>query len=231
MSGLYFLLYVKTPKERLFLLGLTSIFTLMLLLTFARVAWVALFIFVFLLALLRFRLLLFPLILFPFVLSVFSPVFQERVLESFHPTPDSSIVWRQTLWSDVTRYSLQQGRTVFGSGMDTFPLVSEAVRGITNGPNDPHNDFVKFFVEGGVVGVGVLLLYLFTLLTLLVRGYRQERPDSRLRLAYGILILFFFTLELSALTDNVFKNTPVQWIFFATFGALLAISETKKKLA
>jgi len=42
------------------------------------------------------------------------------------------------------------------------------------------------------------------------------------------MFIFFLTLELSALTDNIFKNTPVQWLFFTAFGALLALSEKKK---
>lgn len=98
---------------------------------------------------------------------------------------------------------------LLGSGMDTFPKVSESVRGTNQGPNDPHNDFVKFFVEGGLVGLSVFLLYLFSLGYLLIKKYRQARPGSALRLAFGIMFIFFLTLELSALTDNIFKNTPV----------------------
>lgn len=228
-AGLYLLLFAESGLKRLIVLGLLGIFSSMLLLTFARVAWVALFVFTFLLALFRYRLLLFPLFLFPFVLYVFSPTFQARVVESFQADPDSSLVWRQTLWHDVTRHSIQEDRLLLGSGMDTFPKVSESVRGTNQGPNDPHNDFVKFFVEGGLVGLGIFLLYLFSLGYLLIKKYRQARPGSALRLAFGIMFIFFLTLELSALTDNIFKNTPVQWLFFTAFGALLALSEKKKE--
>lgn len=228
-GSLYLLLFAESGLKRLVVLGLLGIFSIMLILTFARVAWIALFVFTFLVALFRYRLLLFPLILFPFILYVFSPTFQARVIESFQADPDSSLVWRQTLWHDVTRHSIQEDRMLLGSGMDTFPKVSESVRGTNQGPNDPHNDFVKFFVEGGLVGLGVFLLYLFSLGYLLIKKYRQARPGSALRLAFGIMFIFFLTLELSALTDNIFKNTPVQWLFFTAFGALLALSEKKKE--
>lgn len=226
-GALYLLLFADRGVKRILMLGILGIFAVMLMLTFARVAWVALFVFIFLGALFRYRLLLFPLLLLPFVLFTFSPSFQERVIESFHPDPDSSIVWRQELWHDVTRYSIQEERVLLGSGMDTFPKVSESIRGTTHGPNDPHNDFVKFFIEGGVLGVSIFILYLASLVWLMVKHYRESKKGSALQLAFGIMILFFLTIELSALTDNIFKNTPLQWLFFTALGALLSLSEKK----
>lgn len=226
-GSLYLLLFAGSGIKRIIMLGALGIFSTVLILTFARVAWIALFLFVFLVALFRYRLLLFPLLLLPVALSVFSPTFQARVAESFQSNPDSSLVWRQTLWKDVTRYSIQEERLLLGSGMDTFPKVSESLRGTAHGPNDPHNDFVKFFVEGGIVGLGVFLIYLSSLGYLLIKKYKASKPESALRLAYGIMFIFFLTLELSALTDNIFKNTPVQWLFFTALGALLALSEQK----
>lgn len=227
---MYLVLFAESGLKRILMLSILGIFATMLLLTFARVAWVALFLFVFLVSLFRYRLLLFPLFLFPFVLFVFSPSFQSRVSESFHPDPDSSIVWRQTLWNDVTVATRQDNRVLLGAGMDTFPKISESVRGTNHGPNDPHNDLVKFYVEGGIIGVAALIIYLGSIATILIRRYRSSRRGSALQIAFGILFIFFLTLELSALTDNIFKNTPVQWLFFTALGALLALSDQKKQL-
>ncbi|OGI22523.1 MAG: hypothetical protein A2808_03430 [Candidatus Moranbacteria bacterium RIFCSPHIGHO2_01_FULL_55_24] len=225
---LYSVVYAKTTREKFFVSLYMGILMIMLLLTFARVAWVALFLFAFLLAIFRYRLLLFPLLLIPFVLFVFSPAFQSRIESTLSPDPDSSIVWRQTLWHDVTTKSIQDGRYYLGSGMDTFPVVSESLRGARFGSNDSHNDFVKFFVEGGVVGVSLFALYLLSLLYIIGKRYAQSKPERALRLSYGILLLFFLTLEIAALSDNVFKNTPVQWLFFGLLGALLSLSQEKK---
>ncbi|MBP9727926.1 MAG: O-antigen ligase family protein [Candidatus Moranbacteria bacterium] len=226
-AGLYLLLFAEGGLKRLITLSGLALLSIMLLLTFARVAWIALFIFAFLLALFRYRLLLFPLILFPIILYVFSPLVQERITESFRSDPDSSLVWRTTLWQDVIRYSIQEERLLLGSGMDTFPKVSESVRGTTHGPNDPHNDFLKFFIEGGLVGLGAFIIYLGSIGYLIIKKYKESKRESALRLAYGVMFLFFLTLELSALTDNIFKNTPVQWLFFTALGALLALSAQK----
>ncbi len=225
---LYFILFVKSRRERLISLIFLFILTVTLLLTFARVAWVALFLFIFFLALFRYRLLLFPLILFPLVLFTFSTPFQDRVIDSLRPGLDSSIVWRQNLWHDVTTKSIQDGNLWWGNGMDTFPLVSESLRGTRLGSNDPHNDFVKFFVEGGIVGVGVYIIYILSLFFLLLHGYIKSRPKSALRVSFALMTFFFLTLEVSSLSDNVFKNTPVQWVFFIMLGALLSLLQKEK---
>lgn len=224
MGIMYLALFARSTRQRMIYLALTGMFTLLLLLAYARVAWLALLFFGFLIALMRFRMLLIPLLLFPLVLYTFSATFQERVQESLTPGPDSSIVWRLNLWHDVTRASIQDGRLLLGSGMDTFPKVAERLRGIQLGSTDPHNDVVKFFVEGGVLGVGVYLLYIGSILFLLVRGYLWSPNKSALRLSFGLLLLYFLSLQLASLSDNVFKNTPVQWIFFTVTGALLSLS-------
>jgi O-antigen ligase len=226
-AALYFLVFARSNRNQLFTLLFLGSLACVLLLTFARVAWLALFVFTFLLALFRYRFLLIPIIFLPLVLFALSSDFQERVLASFSPHPDSSIIWRQNLWHDVTTKSIQDGNLWLGSGMDTFPIVSESLRGSTFGSNDPHNDFVKFFIEGGIVGVLVYILYLASILFLLLKNYFRSRPGSALQLSFGILILFFFSLQIASLSDNVFKNTPVQWLFFIALGALLALAEKK----
>lgn len=227
-AWLFFIIFSHSSHKKLFTLCMLGIFTIVLFLTFARVAWLALFIFTFLLALFRYRLLLFPLIFFPLVLFVFSQNFQERVLESLAARPDSSIVWRQNLWHDVTTQSIQDGNFWLGSGMNTFPIVSENLRGISFGSNDAHNDFIKFFVEGGVIGLAVYLLYLASIFFILIKNYFRVPPQSYLRLAFGTLILFFFVITIASLSDNVFRHAPVQWLFFAATGGLLALAKKEK---
>jgi O-antigen ligase len=156
---------------------------------------------------------------------LFAP-FQDRVLESLERDPDSSLLWRETLWHDVTTQALEDGRIVFGSGLDTFHLMAERLRGIRLGPNEAHNDFVKFFVEGGIIGLAAFLAYLGSILLILYRGYKKA-PSMRLRTLFGFLLIFFLVLQTAALTDNVFKNTPVQWLFFVTLGGALALAGSR----
>ncbi|MBP9751716.1 MAG: O-antigen ligase family protein [Candidatus Moranbacteria bacterium] len=217
---LFLAIYARFPKSRAIgwiFLGCSS---LALLLTFSRVAWVALFVFLVLLALWRVRVLLLPLLLAPIVLLTFSEPVRDRVAETFDPTPDSSIVWRQTLWVDTIRMAHIDGRQWLGTGLETFPKVSENLRGIRFGSNEAHNDFVKFFIEGGYVGLAAFVLYLLSILSIITLSYRRA-TDTRLKTVFGFLGILFFAMILSMTTDNIFKNTPLWWVFFALLGAAL----------
>ena len=124
-----------------------------------------------------------------------------------------------------------EGRIWLGSGMDTFRTSSETLRGLRFGSNDPHNDFIKFYVEGGRVGVVVLSLYILSFLWLVIRIYFKT-PSHSLKHLAAITGFVFFSLLLASLSDNVFKNTPVQWVLWTLMGGLLALyrESTKKSL-
>ena len=232
------LIYQRTiaPKNKgsfsLPLYGILFLLLLLLFLTFARVAWLITFLFVLGLAFFRYRVLLIPLIILPLFLLFISPAFQDRVAESFSPDPDSSIVWRKTLWSDVITKTFQDDRVLLGSGINTFPLFASTVRDSVAGSNDAHNDFVKFFIEGGILGLGVLLFFYGWLSYLLLR-IKKTTSEPLIQDLSLIMLLFTGCLLIASFTDNIFKNTPVEWIYFVLFGALLALTQkqdTKKTL-
>lgn len=215
-------LFTSATKKRNFTLILLAVFSFFLLLTFTRVAWVTAFLFFSILIFFRYKIALIPIILFPVVLYFVSGTFSDRVNESLSPDPDSSIVWRQNLWHDTVLKTVQDDRTTFGYGMSTFPLVSETLRGENVGSHDPHNDFVRFFVEGGYVGLTVYILYTLSILLIILR--QALKQQGWLRDSLLILTLLWFCLLLASLSDNIFKNTPVEWIFFILAGALLKLS-------
>lgn len=223
LSSLFFSSFAKTPKEKLAALSIMSGYMTMLLLTYTRVAWVILFVFFFLLTLFRFRKLLLPLIFVPLLLFLAIAPFQDRLIDSFHFSPDSSIAWRLNIWKDGLVTTIRNGRVFFGSGMNTFPEVLENIRGLSQGPsNDPHNDFVKFFVEGGIIGFFVFVVYLTLITQELLRRFNVSR-DPESKTTFLILFAFFISLAIASLSDNIFKDTPVQWIFWITLGSVLKV--------
>lgn len=209
-------------RKRNLTLLLLAVFSFFLLLTYTRVAWVTAFIFFAVIIFVRYKVALIPILLFPIVLYFLSPTFNDRVNESLSPDPDSSIVWRQNLWHDTILKTVQDDRTTLGYGIGTFPLVSETLRGENVGSHDPHNDFVRFFVEGGYAGLAVYIFYGLSLFFILLRQAFKE--TGWLRSSLFILTLFWSCLLLASLSDNIFKNTPVEWIFFILAGALLKLS-------
>jgi hypothetical protein len=48
-----------------------------------------------------------------------------------------------------------------------------------------------------------------------------------MRSAFVLTGILFLVLEVAALSDNVFKNTPVQWLFFITASILFALQRKK----
>lgn len=207
-------------KRNFFLISYALLATGLLLLTYTRVAWVALFLFVFILALWRYRLLLVPLLLGPILLFLLIPSVRDRVLESFQTRPDSSIVWRQEIWHDVTAKLRLDERQLLGTGIDTFSRYAEDLRGTRFGSTDSHNDFVKFYVEGGVIGFIVFLTYLGFLAREIRKLFslpKKYRPLAVVFATYALMLL------LSSLSDNVYKDTPLQWIFFILLGALIGL--------
>ncbi len=222
IASIYTIVYARKDNARLLMGGYLAIVLLTLLLTYARIAWIALFIFALLVAVWRYRFLLVPLILFPVVLATFVPAVNERLSEAFHPTPDSSIVWRQNLWHDMILKTAFEDRKFLGSGLDTFRLSAEQLRGDRFGSNESHNDFVKFYVDGGAVGLVVLVLYLITF-TFPILKVRRLTPSHSLKNMATLLALLVLTLTIASLSDNVFKNTPVQWLLAVVTGGFLAL--------
>ncbi len=225
---LWYVLY----ERRIYLTSRTIVFGLygilsafLLFVTYTRVAWIAAFVFFFMVALSRAKILLIPLIFFPIIAFLTVPLVQERILESFQTNPDSSLVWRADIWHDVTLKLAFDHRIIFGTGLDTFSRYAEDLRGIRFGSTDSHNDFIKFYVEGGLIGLAIFFIFLLSLA-------RQVYSLKTLPRAYQSTIflfsLFAFTLILSSLTDNIYKDTPLLWIFFILLGSLLAL---KKQLA
>jgi O-antigen ligase len=222
VSILFLAIYARFRKSRVIGFAFLVLSGGALLLTFSRVAWVALFVFLVLLAIWRARILLLPLILVPIILVTFSSSVQDRIHETLNPTPDSSVVWRQALWADNVRMARINGREWFGTGLDTFPKASEELRGIRFGSNEAHNDFVKFFIEGGYVGLATFAAYLISIFSIVLLSYRRA-TDARLKTVFGFLGIFLLSMLLAMMTDNIFKNTPLWWIFFTVLGAALGV--------
>lgn len=229
VSILYALTFSKKQflNRRLFFLFLFGIFSFFLLLTFTRVAWLITFLFLLIIILFRYRIAIIPVILLPVILFFTSETFQERVNETLAPPPDSSIVWRKNLWHDTTLKTFQDGRASYGYGLGTFPLISLNLRGENIGSHDPHNDTVRFFIEGGFIGLTVYLLYLFSVFILLL--FYAKKTSGWQRESFLILALFWACLFLAGQTDNLFKNSPVEWIFFILVSSLIALTQRQIK--
>lgn len=225
---LYFVLFADTKSKKIATSVLVALYSVVVLLTYTRIAWVALFLFFAVLIWYMKRRLLIPFILIPVLLYLLVPPLQERVNRTLYSSPTDSITWRQTLWQDNIHKTITDDRWVWGYGIDTFPLVSESFRGQALGSNEAHNDYVKFFVEGGLVGLGIYLYYLASIGRVIVKGGSRALLLNQRAVAITLGGIFIAVLAAS-FSDNVFKNTPLQWIFWVLLGASLSAMLPQKK--
>jgi O-antigen ligase len=124
----------------------------------------------------------------------------------------NSFNWRLAQWSGL----LQQWRwhPWLGYGLGTAKSVSPF-------NNTAHNDYVRFLVEGGIVGLIAFILFLFAQLSRLIQLYKASVPGSpRQRLAMT-LTAFYIAALVGMSTGNVMVNTALffyWWTLLAVLG-------------
>lgn len=212
----------KSDKLKALVILLIPLYLLVIILTYTRVAWIAVLVFVVTLGLFRFRKSLVFMLITIIVMYVFSPSVQERANEAIYQSPGNSISWRLTLWKDSINEVLTNKRQILGYGANTFEIVTENSRGLKRGSVAAHNDFLRSFIEGGFVGLLVFVFYLVYILAYLLVKYRKSRFQEQ-KIVIFILLVLFFTMSVASMTDNIMRNTPLQWIFWIILGASLRV--------
>jgi len=207
MAAGFLWLRFRSFGARTFLTLLILTQGLLLLLTYTRIAWLSLALSG-TLALWHYRRVwLVPLVLLASLVFLV-PSIQNRVLEIFDTQPSSSTSWRQGLWTDMYAKIRFDDREFLGNGFATFTLYAEDFRGSDLGSVDPHNDFIRFGVELGVLGVVLLSVVWVGIFRTLRRAYRTSAPGhDYIRLAWYTTLGIF----LASFSDNLFRDTILQW--------------------
>jgi O-antigen ligase len=132
-------------------------------------------------------------------------------------TVTNSTTWRVYHWKLLTMEWLK--RPVLGYGLHTTDEMVSPWR------SAPHNDYLRYLVETGALG---MLLYLGFLLTvgrslyLCVR--RKRRAGEPLSLALVALAVFCVWI-VGSLGDNIVTNTTFQYSFWALLGVVMSENE------
>ena len=211
----------KLDKRWLWILASPLVFLLFA--TYTRSALACLIIFVFILGILKYRKILLGGILLFLVAYFLSDVFQQRLWELFTLDPYGSIVWRLRLWQQMIPISLWQ--PWFGYGIGTFDSLVEYYRGFQWGSLEAHNDYLKIFVENGIVGLLSYLSIIAGLMFYLFRIFRRSIEQEK-TLALSILIISI-SLFIISFFDNILRTTALQWNFWILLGGWLKISSLK----
>jgi hypothetical protein len=124
-----------------------------------------------------------------------------------------------TIRGELVRAGVQvvAARPVFGIGLDRFFLVagdyaSPELRALWQGRLNPHNDFLRFAAELGLVGLVLFLWILFGASARIWHGLR--RRDARLAGVAGGLVAFLVT----SLVSNPLMVREVSYVFWIALG-------------
>ena len=228
---------------RLGLLALLAAASMCLFLTYTRSAWIGVAIVVLMLGILRYRILLVggavALALAAFAFPSAARKAQDRfgdLTSSSESHASNSWNWRTGQWSRMEHWGWQ--RPILGQGFGSYPRLSIKEFGYTNphytvqdpkNPNAPkgiapHNDYVKMFVETGLVG---LALWVFTLLGLVWTAWRARRaPPLR---AYAMaMVAVMVALVIVSYADNVQGYTTVLLVASVVIGGLAGLQRASR---
>lgn len=213
------LTYLILVRKNLFSNSLLFIFySIVLVLTFTRGAWLALILIFFIIGIIKYRKMLLALILILlFVYIAIEPI-RIRVNALNKYDPNSSIEWRKGIWQDGL--SIAKEKIFLGHGTGTASKILLENRGEKAGSPDPHNDYLKIFIENGLIGVLSYILLILALWYNLIKKYFSSQ-DSDQKDLYLILFGLSVAIFTMSFADNVIRNTVLQWTFWAMLGGAL----------
>jgi putative inorganic carbon (HCO3(-)) transporter len=196
-------------------LVLSSVF---LLLTYTRTAIVGVVLGLLVVGFIQSKRLLLAMVVFGVCALVLVPQLSSRFTglsesSSFGPA-NNSLTWRLSYWTEVLPLARSNPVTGIGLGMTARQTDEE---------KQPHNDFIRMYVEAGLIGLGAYVAMLISLVTL---GTRAVRASPRRSFERGVgagflgCALAFIADSVSA---NVISSVVTLWYLFAFAAAASAV--------
>ena len=163
-----------------------------------------------------------------FLAALALPSFQARLLTMTDPSYQSNSE-RILMWQSAA--DIIGDYPVTGVGLDEFgfayntkyisPLARERAESpekYWTGHGHPHNNFLKMFSEGGILGLSAFLLLHGYFLWRYIRLWRQERHAF----PYGLTAILVLTaLVLEGMTDTNMNQVPIMREYWLLAGILL----------
>jgi O-antigen ligase len=148
-----------------------SVLFVFLILTYSRTAWIGVALSLLAIGIVRpyFRI---PLIYAGSVLTAAILIFEktrERILGIFEHQMFDSMYGRRETW-DMAIFQAKKSPIV-GYGIGTFENMIREVQGKETGNVYPHNDLIRFFLEGGILGVALYFLYMLGAIYYSLKSY------------------------------------------------------------
>jgi O-antigen ligase len=123
-----------------------------------------------------------------------------------HGIPDSSLAWRLYKWK--TLIPELERHPLFGQGLGTTITAEATAADRLTGGFDPHNEYLRYLVETGIVGFAVLFWGLCLLIRALVRRRRIPGTlDAGTLNAATLALVVIIGCLFNSLADNVLVDS------------------------
>jgi putative inorganic carbon (HCO3(-)) transporter len=212
---LYQTWYSRKIGVRIFYLALLATATLSIIMTYTRIAWLALLwsIFGVLLIFRRFKLLLAFGIISTIIALYYSEPLIARFAEAFSFVEGrvvfaeyGSLAWRIDQWRIAIRLFLEH--PVLGVGWWNFPLYNP-----THSP--PHNDYLRVMTELGIPGIICYLALIGYLMFWFTQAYLHLPKRSSEANFIGLVLISIGSFVILCITDNPLGLPEVSWYLWA----------------
>lgn len=209
VMGASLFLKIEKRSARLMLLGCISVSGIFLLLTYTRSAWIATTAGLMVVAYYEGKRLI-PIfgviviavaLLVPSVASRFQDLSQTTTATG---AAGNSLIWRFDYWRQALTLSTNP---IIGAGLRTVAAETDVSK-------EPHNDFIRVYVETGLIGLSAYLWFLLSLVRISRRSIKQVRAPLERAVVVGFTGCLASFLLLS-LVSNVISQLVLLWYFLA----------------
>jgi O-antigen ligase len=127
----------------------------------------------------------------------------------------NSLVWRFSYWAEVLPLADENPVTGIGLKMSSF---------MTDQAKEPHNDFLRAYVETGVVGVIAYFALLISMVLVARQGLRESGPgfDHSIAVGFAGCVIAFVLISV---VSNVITEVIVLWYYVAFAAAAYAVTK------
>jgi len=138
----------------------------------------------------------------------------------------NSLEWRVRYWHSLIQ--TWSHKPFLGYGLNTLSLIN---RGEYQGRYGymAHNDYIKYLVETGMVGLGLYIGFLIFVGTGIWKSYAYAVGFENKYLLY-VMFAFFISLQIGAFGSNYINSTVVQFYFWAALGLALGQADYAREV-
>jgi putative inorganic carbon (hco3(-)) transporter len=181
-----------------------------LLLTYSRGNWLAAMVGLGVVSLLQSRKLLVLMVVVILTLLLAMPSVAHRVTSineqrTARGTAGNTLTWRLDYWRELLAFGTRNPVTGIGMKMTEYS---------TDSSRPPHNDFLKVYLEAGIVGLIAYLAVLVAMARAAVRALRVSQSGLTRGMAVGFAACLA-SLVVESFGGNVVAQVAALWYFFA----------------